>query len=222
MSHFIRTVACLVLCMALGACVETRFEAPLGDNIETCDTGWKGLWFEQPGAKASNDDNKERVGFFVDEACALTLFEQGAGGAPLKRWRVAVNFVHLRGGDYLVVADSALRSLGEIAPPHAIEPPPAKSYYYVRYRLRGDRLELYEVDSAKAARLVIDGKLEGTVNKTRNELHVYLRGGRAQMLDIVRKHDLFSDKPWHVFRRSGQDLQDFERSLQHTATEPRR
>ena len=48
------------------------------------------------------------------------------------------------------------------------------------------------------------------------------RGGRAQMLDIVRKHDLFSDKPWHVFRRSGQDLQDFERSLQRTATEPRR
>ena len=29
---------------SLCGCTETRFESPLGDNIETCDTRWKGLW----------------------------------------------------------------------------------------------------------------------------------------------------------------------------------
>jgi len=41
-------LATLIACTALSACVETRFESPLGDNIETCDTAWKGVWLE-PG-----------------------------------------------------------------------------------------------------------------------------------------------------------------------------
>lgn len=212
MSRPLSALFLTLIALLAGGCVETRFEAPLGDNIETCDSRWKGLWFEA-GAKAGDPD-AERVGMHVDEACALTLIEQPAAGAPLKRWRVPINFVHLRSGDYLVVADTALRGLGEIAPPYGIEPVPAKSYFFVKYRVRGDRLELYEVDSAKAARLVIDGKLEGTVQKNRSELHVYVRGGRAQMVELVRRHDLFGSKPWHVFQRSRLELQDFERSLQ--------
>ena len=44
-----RLLAVLVLvgAAALGGCVETRFAAPLGDNIETCDARWKGLWLDQ-------------------------------------------------------------------------------------------------------------------------------------------------------------------------------
>ena len=36
--------ACLLLVLLLAGCVETRFESPPGDNIETCDARWKGLW----------------------------------------------------------------------------------------------------------------------------------------------------------------------------------
>jgi hypothetical protein len=79
--------------------------------------------------------------------------------------------------------------------------------------VRGDRIEVRKVDSAKTARLVIDGVTEGTVQKGRNELHVFVRGGRAQMLELVRRHDLFESEPSMRFKRSTQDLQDFERSL---------
>ena len=222
MSRSIFVLGLLLACLALGACTETRFEAPLGDNIETCDTAWKGLWLQDRDSTARKDEREDRVGFFVDEACALTLFEQPATGTTLKRWRIPINFVHLRGDDYVVVADSALRVLGEIAPPWGIDPPPAKSYYYLRYRVRGERLELYDVDSAKAARLVIDGKFDGTVSKTHGELHVYVRGGRAQMVDIVRRHDLFASKPSHVFHRAQGTLQDLERSLESAPAPDRR
>ena len=95
-----------------------------------------------------------------------------------------------------------------------------KSFFFAKYRVRGDRLEVRKVDSAKAARLVIDGRLDGTVKKGRNDLHVYVRGGRQQMLDLVRGNDLFESKPSLVFTRSRQELQDFERSLQHAAQTP--
>ncbi|MBZ0222082.1 MAG: hypothetical protein K8F35_03550 [Dokdonella sp.] len=208
----------LLACSLLGGCIETRFESPLGDNIETCDTAWKGLWFAEDDDGERADGEKHVMGLNVDEACALTLFEQPEGGGPLEHTRIPINFVHANGNDYVVVADSALRALGNIPPPYDIDPTPAKSYFFAKYRIRGDRLELRNVDSTKAARLVIDGKLDGTVAKGRNELHVYIRGGRQQMLDAVRRNDLFETKAMNVFKRSRQSLQDFERSLQKAAT----
>lgn len=213
----------LLACVLLGGCVETRFESPLGDNIETCDTAWKGLWFSADDDGRRADGERHETGMHVDEACALTLFEQPEAGGPLKHTRIPVNFVHAGGNDYVVVTDVALRALGDIAPPYDIDPVPQKSYFFAKYRIRGDRLELRNVDSNKAARLVIDGKLDGTVAKGRNSLHVYIRGGRQQMLDAVRRHDLFEDKPAYFFKRSSQSLQDFERSLRKAAaTESRR
>lgn len=215
-------IIALAACCLLAGCVETRFEAPPGDNIETCDTAWKGLWFTQDDDGQRIDGKHELTGFNVDDACVFNLFEQPEAGGPLKFTRIPINFVHARGGDYVVVADSALRALGDIPPPYDIDPAPAKSYFFVKYRVRGDRLELYNVDSSKAARLVIDGKLDGTVQKGRNSLHVYVRGGRAQMLEALRRLDLFESKSMNQFRRSKQSLQDFERSLQHaTGTAPR-
>jgi len=207
----------LLACATLTACVETRFESPLGDNIETCDTAWKGLWFEDRDDGRRADGERHLAGFVVDEACAFTIVEQPEAGGPLKRTRVPINFVHAHGGDYVVVSDAALRGLVELDPPYDVEPAPQKSFFFARYRVRGHRLEVRKVDDAKAARLVVDGKLDGTVLKGRNHLHVYVRGGRQQMLDIVRRHDLFEVKPSLVFERSRMDLQDFERSLQRAA-----
>jgi len=88
---------------------------------------------------------------------------------------------------------------------------PDKSFFFARYVLRGDRLDIYQVDSARAAKLVIDGKLEGTVDKTQNELHVYVRGTRANMLDIVKTQPIFDDKPFSL-KRSRQSLEDYEKA----------
>lgn len=217
MRSMIRYLLPALACTLLGACVETRFESPLGDNIETCDTAWKGLWFEADDDAMRADGERHLTGFAVDDACAFTLIEQPEAGGPLKRTRVPINYVHVQGGDYLVVSDAAVRGLVDLKPPYDIDPPPQKSFFFAKYRVRGDRLEVRKVDDAKAARLVIDGALDGTVQKSRNELHVYVRGGRQQMLDLVRRHDLFEAKPSLVFTRSRQDLQDVERALQRNA-----
>ena len=64
--------ACLAL--ALAGCVETRFESPIGDNIETCDAGWKGLWID---ADAPNRDRPEKAdaAFYVNDACEFIVLD---------------------------------------------------------------------------------------------------------------------------------------------------
>lgn len=201
-------------CLALAGCVETRFESPLGDHIETCDARWKGLW---TGADGDLDLDRNVTAFHVDDDCEFSVLDQPEPGGPLKRIRVPLNYVHADGHDYLVIADTALAGLVELEPPHGIDPAPRKSFFFARYRVRGDRIELYPVDSKRTARLVIDGKLDGSVDKTRNELRVYVRGSRAQMLAMVREQAIFTDEPTLELVRKRQDIAAFERSLQRPA-----
>ncbi|MEO8670258.1 MAG: hypothetical protein ABI411_03015 [Tahibacter sp.] len=201
----------LLAVVAVSGCVETRFESPLGDNIESCDVHWKGLWIGDEPEKASDGANHVSA-FQVDDECRFLVLDQVENGGPLKPIHVPLNYVHDRGNDYLVVSDAQIKGLVEIPPPYAIEPKPEKSFYFARYRVRGDRIELYDVDSEKVAKLVIDAKAEGTINKTGTDLHVYVRGNRAQMLELVRKYPIFVDKA-SVLVRSNQSVEDFEKSL---------
>ncbi|MFI4969470.1 MAG: hypothetical protein ACHP7D_04640 [Lysobacterales bacterium] len=199
---------------SLMGCIETRFESPPGDNVETCDVRWKGLWTGSEDAQAAQ---RNATAFHVDDNCAFTVLEQATPGGPLKRTRVPVNYVHANGKDYLVVADTAIKGLVSLRPPHAIDPKPEKSFFFARYRVHGDRIDMYQVDSARVAKLVIDGKLDGTVDKSPNELHVFVRGGRAQMLDVLRGPSVFDESSPLKLVRRGQDLESFERSVRHAA-----
>jgi hypothetical protein len=194
----------------LAGCIETRFESPIGDNIETCDAGWKGLWIDTDEAKR---DRPEASGaaFYVNDACEFIVLDQPEPNGALKQIHVPVNYVHADGKSYLVVADVAIKGLAEVKPPHGVKPVPDKSFFFARYALRGDRLDIYQVDSARAAKLVIDGKLDGTVDKTQNELHVYVRGTRANMLDIVKTQPIFDEQPFSL-KRSRQSLEDYEKA----------
>jgi hypothetical protein len=207
---FMRILAAF-LALTLAGCIETRFESPPGDNIETCDAGWKGLWLDAGGGsydRVGDDD----AAFYVNDDCQFIVLDQPEKNGALKQIHVPVNYVHADGKDYIVIADSAVKGLVDLKPPHGVTPSPEKSFFFARYRLRGDRLELYQVDSDRTAKLVIDGKLEGTVDKTRNELHVYVNGSRAQMLDIVRAQAIFEDKPMKL-ARSRQTLEQYEKSM---------
>ena len=62
-----------------------------------------------------------------------------------------VNYVHADGKDYVVVADTSLKGLADIKPPHGITPVPEKSYFFARYTLRRDRLDIYQVDDERMA-----------------------------------------------------------------------
>ena len=71
-----RIIALAVGIAALCGCTETRFESPLGDNIETCDTRWKGLWTVD---KTTKDD---AGAFWIDNECRFTVLDQPVRGAP--------------------------------------------------------------------------------------------------------------------------------------------
>ncbi len=207
LSGLLRYLALGLLLLTLAGCEETRFESPLGDNIETCDTRWKGLWLNPKG------DDREAEGLFVDAECRLLVITQPEKGGPLKPVHVPLNFVHAGGKDYVVVADDQLKGLVDLDPPPAVTPKPARSYFFARYRLRGDRLEIYYADTQRIAKLLIDDKLRGTLSKTPGTLHAYVMGDRATMLDIVRRLPVFADKPGAVLARSTQSLEDYERDL---------
>ena len=206
MMPVLRRIAAVGLLAVLGGCVETRFESPIGDNIETCDVKWKGLWGDA-------DSATEPGAIYVDDDCRFIVLDQPERGGPLKQIHVPMNFVHADGKDYLVVADSALKGLVELKPPHGIDPPPDKSFFFARYRVRGDRVEINQVDSDAVAKLVIDGKLEGSVDKVANDLHVYVRGNRAHMLEIVRTLPIFQSKAPTVLVRRKQSVDEFERAV---------
>ena len=115
MKTLLRWIAGAGLLAALGGCVETRFESPLGDNIETCDVKWKGLWGDP-------DSATEPGAIYVDDECRFIVLDQPERGTPLKQIHVPMNFVHADGKDYLVVPDSALRGLVDLKQPHGVDP----------------------------------------------------------------------------------------------------
>ncbi|MBK8124887.1 MAG: hypothetical protein IPK54_15215 [Dokdonella sp.] len=141
----------------------------------------------------------------------LPFLERPEKDAPPKQIHIPINFVHDRGKHYLVIADNQLAGLVDLDPVHGITPPPEKSFFLARYQRSGDRLRIFQVDSRKAARLVIDKALEGTVDSSANELHVYIKGSPQEVLEMLRKQDLFEDKSDTVVKRSTLDLDEYER-----------
>lgn len=216
----------LVGSLALTGCVETRFAAPLGDNIETCDTRLKGLWLDakedHADAKRNTKPDPSADGINIDAGCRVEMLEQPEPGGAIKRIHVPVNFVHDGGNDYLVVSDAQLNGLVELAPPYAVSPTPQKSFFFVRYHITGDTLELFDVDTKAVAKLVIDGTLRGTVSSTTSELHAWVDGNRNDMLELVRKQPIFEDKPNLTLRRSRQTLADFERNATKKPAPPKK
>ena len=194
--------------LALAACTETRFQSPPGTQIESCDPDWKGLWVSEADSSASEPDE---LAFLVDQDCRFLFLERPEKDAPPKQIHIPINFVHDRGKHYLVIADNQLAGLVDLDPVHGITPPPEKSFFLARYQRSGDRLRIFQVDSRKAARLVIDKALEGTVDSSANELHVYIKGSPQEVLEMLRKQDLFEDKSDTVVKRSTLDLDEYER-----------
>jgi len=203
-----RALMLLACALAATGCIETRFESPPGDNIETCDARWKGLWTGED-IRSSQD----ATAFFVDDECRFEVLDQPERGGPIKRLRVPVNFVHADRNDYLVVADTGLKGLVELKAPYGVAPAPEKSFFFARYSAHGERIDIYKVDDKRVAKQIIDGKIDGTVSQTANELHVYVRGDRARTLEILRHGGIFVDKSDMVLHRVNQTVDEFERTM---------
>jgi hypothetical protein len=190
----LRLVVAALAAVVPGGCTETRFESAPATSLRDCDPSLKGLWL----AEDATDDHPD--GILVDARC--TLFVVGAESGAPTHTPVAVRFARIDGNDIVVAAEAALAPLVQVPPPHAVEPPPATAFFLARYRVEGDRLEWFPVDSARVAARVIDGSLDGTVSKTENELHVFVRGSGQRMLEMLRHEHIFSAAPAMVLRRS--------------------
>jgi len=68
----------------------------------------------------------------------------------------------------------------------------------------------------------VDNVLDGTIDRRKNELHVYVRGDPAAILDILRTQDLFESKPGAEVRRVPLSLEEYEkrRSASRKSREP--
>jgi hypothetical protein len=205
----LRILPLLAASLLLGGCIETRFESPLGDDIRACDVDWKGLWLSGD----SKPDQPDAL--YVDEECRLLMLSQDQPGGPIKQVHVPVNFTRVGGDDYIVVADASLRDVVDLPPVYGIEPVPTRSFYFARYSLRGDRLRIHGVNTRAAARAVVDNRLDGSVSAIRNELHVFLRGDRTRMTELVRDDTLFNRNPDLELRRSRQTLIEYETSVRN-------
>ena len=190
----------------LGGCTETRFASPPGDNIETCDVRWKGLW-------GPRDEQDSASAFYVDDECHFIFLDQPEKGGPIKQFHIPVNFVHADGNDYVVIADSSIKDVVKIKPVYGVDPVPEKAFYFARYRADKNHIDLYPVDSERVARQIVDRKIDGTVSKTPNELHVFVTGDRTRMLEILRHGSIFADKPDIKMVRLNQTVDEFEHSV---------
>ena len=205
----IRWIPAICALLVLGACNETRFESPPGDDIVACDPAWKGLWVDASEPRSS--DEPDELAFLGDAECRFFMLERPEKDGPPKQIHIPVNYVHDRGKHYVVVADNQLGETVKLNPVHGIEPVPEKSFFIARYQLDHERLRIWQVDSRRTAHKVIDGMLDGSVDDSHNELHVFISGDRARILDIVRKQKIFEDKPSANVRRSTLSLDEYER-----------
>lgn len=198
----------LALLLALGAtvcgCTETRFAAPPGDQLQSCDARWKGLWI--PGSEPDSGS-----AFSVDDDCRFVLIDVPGNGAPTKRTPIPVSYFHDDAEDYVVVPDEALAEVVDIEPVYGIEPVPTRAYFVARYVFDQERIHVYSVDSERVAYRIIAGKLNGTVTKTPNNLHVFVTGDAAHTLEVLRGESIFADKPSMELERSDLSADEFER-----------
>ena len=202
-----KRLAALLALLALSGCNVTRFESPPGDALDSCDTRWRGLWI------AHEDDGElGDAAIHVDEACRLMMLDQAERGGPVKSVHMPSNFARVGRDDYVVVSDLALKPLYELGPVPGVSEQPARTFVLMRYRFRGERLELYDIDDQKVALLVVDGSIEGTVLKSHDGLQVYVQGDRARIAKVLAAHKLYDDKPT-VLERSDWTPEQFEREL---------
>jgi hypothetical protein len=209
MKRHLLAIAVLGASLACG-CVETRFEAPLGGDASNCDTRWKGLW-------SSADPGDRSAAIHVDAQCRMIMIDQPDPHRPPRRIDLPVRYAHVGDRDYLSIEAAALKPLVDVPPVHGIHPPPAHAWYFARYTIDGDRLELDPVDSERLGQLVLAGKLNGTVSKTTNELHVFVQGDTSRMRDLVRNQPVFDASKATRLVRLSASIADFERQLRTAA-----
>ena len=149
-----KLLSAIAACLLLGACQGTTFQtAPLAEL--PCDGGLAGQWL------SVDDDKKEADGeveLRIGSDCRMEVDEHERDGTRSG----AATFVHTgRAGRQAYLWVDAGWGLARFAPSRTA---PAGDVFVLRYRLRGDRLEMQTTDDKVIAHMIIDGRIPGDVN----------------------------------------------------------
>ena len=107
--------------------------------------GWKGLWVEAD--EANHDRPSDTAAFYVNDDCQFIVLDQPEKNGALEANPCAGELrARRRQGLRRRRRHRDLNGLVDIKPPHGVTPAPDKSFFFARYRLRGDRLDIYQVD----------------------------------------------------------------------------
>lgn len=212
MNALVQRCVLFAAALLLGACSVSRFEAPLGDKLDTCDPHWKGLWIGEDHSGKPGDE-KDAAGIYVDPACRFFMLDQEGPGKPLRPTEIAVQYATVGREQYLVFSDAALKPVEDLGPVPGMNEPPEKTFLYFRYRVHGDRIDVFDVDHEKLAHWILDDKIKGHLLKTSGTLSNFVRGDAKTMVAVVSKFDLFEHKPMVVLQHRDQTPEQFEAEL---------
>ena len=178
----------LIACVLLAACEATTFEqAPVA--ALPCDPALAGHW----ASEGDGEDDDGEVVLQIDAACQLAVVEHKSDGKPRTGEATRLHLGrHGRHHYAWVDAGWMMRRFDE---DHRF---PDGDVFLVRYRQRGDRLDLWATDDKAAAHAIIDDRLEGEVLARDNELFNRLTGGQDA---AVLEHRGLFDAEAVSFRR---------------------
>jgi hypothetical protein len=157
--------ACVLASFLLAGCESTRFEAaPVAE--QPCDPTLAGHWWSLD-KKLKQDGEVE---LDIGPNCRLKFIEHDQHTSASWGEATSLHVGRDAGRTYLWVdANWAEVRMGE-------EPRAEKGDVFVlRYRARGDLLELWQVDTKAIAHRVIDNEIKGDVHQADDELHVRLK-----------------------------------------------
>jgi hypothetical protein len=201
----LRAMFVVLMLALLGACHQTRFEALPTGAVGDCDAEWVGAWRIEAGTSAGSADEGP-VYWLVDADCARyrTMDEHGETEDETE---FQIRYLRHEGRRYLVNGKAGLPADAEAWD---------RAFMLFRYDVRGkDRIELFEIDTQRVARLILDGAIAGrtevkssagrdgriVVDSTEN-----LIAGPAIATDaVIARKDVFLRRPWMTLHRVGND-----------------
>ena len=187
-----RLLLAIAACALLGACQGTTFQtAPLAES--SCDGGLQGRWLS---IGDSGNDADGEVELRIGADCRAELDEHEKDGTRTG----PSTLVHVgRAGSQSYLWVDAAWALARFGPSRTA---PAGDVFVLRYRLRGDRLELQTTDDKAVAHLIIDEKIPGDVQRLDGSLLNRITGGAHP--DVLAMPGVFERKRLSFRRGDGQ------------------
>lgn len=197
-----RTLTLALIALALGACNTVEFENPPSLPLKACAEGWPGDWrvvvLDEVEAET---DGESFLRIAADCRGWQMISFEGKGEVEIDDLLEDSEIGFAASGKHQVLA---IRDRPETElSPDAAPPNKPDGWLLMKWSRDGESITLGQPDLRRAARLVIDGKTPGWVEKFDRhpdgtprtggpQFWVYLFGTPADMAGLLDEHDLYA------------------------------